>query len=319
MMSSTPAQKREDCTLPNRHIAPISAASKKLTAATWAYQLQRADLRQLGKIPESLLVVDYSRDGSEAKAWRPDQIRSLRENNQKIVLAYLSIGEAEDYRYYFRREWKSPVKAPCWLGPENPQWPGNFKVRYWSEEWQQLILGYLDKIIDQGFDGIYLDIVDAYEYWASAEMSRQEVALSMVQFIQRLAAHARIARGRHEFFLVPQNGEGLLAFDFHITSIGTFDLLRVIDGMGIEDLYYYGKEKNMPESTSYRNKFLQQIRAAGKPVFLIDYVYPYDKLTQDFYKKAASDGYIGYAAHENRKLDRYYPRMTPATPHKEKN
>lgn len=24
---------------------------------------------------------------------------------------------------------------------------------------------YLDKIIDQGFDGVYLDIIDAYEYY----------------------------------------------------------------------------------------------------------------------------------------------------------
>ena len=43
----------------------------------------------------------------------------------------------------------------------------NYKIEYWNEEWQSIIYGnensYLKKILDSGFDGVYLDIVDAYE------------------------------------------------------------------------------------------------------------------------------------------------------------
>ena len=49
----------------------------------------------------------------------------------RIVLAYLSIGEAEDYRSYWQRDWS--VSPPAWLGAENPDWPGNYAVNYWDE------------------------------------------------------------------------------------------------------------------------------------------------------------------------------------------
>jgi cysteinyl-tRNA synthetase len=46
---------------------------------------------------------------------------------------------------------------------------GNFKVRYWDENWKNIIYGdsdaYIDKIINAGFDGAYLDIIDGFEYF----------------------------------------------------------------------------------------------------------------------------------------------------------
>ena len=85
----------------------------------------------------------------------------------RLVISYLSIGEAEEYRYYWNSAWKK--NPPAWLEEENPDWPGNFKVRYWDESWQKIIYGgpdtYLDKIINAQFDGVYLDIIDAFEYF----------------------------------------------------------------------------------------------------------------------------------------------------------
>ncbi|MEE8372615.1 MAG: endo alpha-1,4 polygalactosaminidase [Dehalococcoidia bacterium] len=82
-------------------------------------------------------------------------------------IAYMSIGEAEDYRYYWQEEWGS--SSPSWLAEENPDWTGNYKVRYWDPVWQRIIYreddSYLRKILDAGFDGVYLDIIDAFEYF----------------------------------------------------------------------------------------------------------------------------------------------------------
>ena len=85
----------------------------------------------------------------------------------RFVLAYLSIGEAEDYRPYWNPQWK--VIAPGWLEEENPEWPGNYKVRYWTEGWQRILMGTegacLDRIVAAGFDGVVLDIIDAFVFF----------------------------------------------------------------------------------------------------------------------------------------------------------
>ena len=57
-----------------------------------------------------------------------------------------------------------------WLvDAENPDWAGNYKVRYWEQGWQDLILSgpesYLNRITAAGFDGVYLDLIDAFEYF----------------------------------------------------------------------------------------------------------------------------------------------------------
>ena len=73
----------------------------------------------------------------------------------------MSIGEAEDYRFYWREEWDD--SGPSWLDVENADWPGNYKVRFWDSGWQSIMLQYADRILAAGFDGVYLDIIDAYE------------------------------------------------------------------------------------------------------------------------------------------------------------
>ena len=47
----------------------------------------------------------------------------------------------------------------------NPDWEGNYKVRYWDKQWQTIILEYVDQILEQGFDGVYMDIIDAFEFY----------------------------------------------------------------------------------------------------------------------------------------------------------
>ena len=79
----------------------------------------------------------------------------------------MSIGEAEDYRYYWKSSWKKG--NPDFIYDENPKWRGNYKVKYWDDEWKEIIFGtsdsYLDKILEKDFDGTYLDIIDAFEYF----------------------------------------------------------------------------------------------------------------------------------------------------------
>jgi len=115
-----------------------------------------------------LLVLDLFWNGQQLSSADLDRLRNKPGGGSRIILAYLSIGEAEDYRYYWQSGWSS--NPPSWLGTENPDWPGNYLVRYWNSDWQKIIFGssdsYLGRIIDSGFDGVYLDKIDSFETWA---------------------------------------------------------------------------------------------------------------------------------------------------------
>ena len=95
------------------------------------------------------------------------RLRQKKNGGTRMVISYMSIGEAEEYRYYWQDSWR--VGNPDWLFSENPNWAGNYKVKYWDENWQAIIYGdedsYLQKIIDSGFDGVYLDIIDGFQYF----------------------------------------------------------------------------------------------------------------------------------------------------------
>jgi len=122
----------------------------------------------VGKTNYDLLIIDLFYTINEPLT--PQDLESLKtkaNQGKRLVICYMSIGEAENYRYYWQPGWE--FGSPEWLDEPNPDWPGNYKVRYWDPAWQAIIYGndnsYLKKIIDAGFDGIYLDIVDAFEYF----------------------------------------------------------------------------------------------------------------------------------------------------------
>ena len=115
-----------------------------------------------------ILIIDLFYGGNEIfDAQEIALLKNKTNGGLRLVLAYCSIGEAENYRYYWQDEWN--VDPPDWLDEENPDWPGNFLVKYWEQEWQDIIFGnedsYMKKILDAGFSGVYLDIIDSFEYF----------------------------------------------------------------------------------------------------------------------------------------------------------
>jgi cysteinyl-tRNA synthetase len=115
-----------------------------------------------------LLIMDlFFNETTEFTAGEITQLKNKANGGKRLVISYMSIGEAEDYRYYWQSGWNTG--NPAWLDEENPDWEGNYKVRYWEPEWQNIIFGndnsYTKKILNAGFDGVYLDIIDAFEYF----------------------------------------------------------------------------------------------------------------------------------------------------------
>jgi cysteinyl-tRNA synthetase len=114
-----------------------------------------------------VVLMDLFFNETEFTASEIEMLKLKQNGGKRLVISYMSIGEAEDYRYYWKDEWKKD--EPVWLDRENPDWEGNYKVWYWEPEWQAIIFGnddsYLKKILNAGFDGVYLDIIDAFEYY----------------------------------------------------------------------------------------------------------------------------------------------------------
>lgn len=146
----------------NNDVSSLADAANLLYLINPARFSDRASfLNALQATDYDLLIVDLF---CEDDPLTSDEVASLKvkaNGGTRLVLCYLSIGEAEDYRSYWQPEWHT--HPPDWLGPENPDWPGNYTVRYWNSDWQEIVFRYLDRILAAGFDGAYLDRIDVYE------------------------------------------------------------------------------------------------------------------------------------------------------------
>ena len=77
-----------------------------------------------------LLLIEVSYNNIFFTKEQIEELKIKDNGGKRIVIAYLSIGEAEDYRYYWKKKWNK--KKPKWIIKENENWEGNYIVKYWS-------------------------------------------------------------------------------------------------------------------------------------------------------------------------------------------
>ncbi len=252
--------------------APAHAEREALARArTWGYQLAEIDPEAISRVPYDVIVIDYARDGSaETRLTRREleKLKTKPDGSRRIVLSYLSVGEAETYRAYWKWwwTWLGWLVGPSWLGRENPEWRGNYAVRYWDKGWQDIIAGpggsYLGQIIEAGFDGVWLDKVDSSVERIGRE--RPDPKADMVQFVTRIAKRAR--SDKPGFLIVPQNGEELLESTAY---------RQLIDGIGKEDILYGEPTDKKPTPEAIQAKRIPPLKlltAEGKPVLAVEYL-----------------------------------------------
>lgn len=234
---------------------------------SWHYHLMNLDIEILAKTPADAIVTEYSASTGTTRAWTPDDVQRMKrkpDGGKRIVLSYFSIGEAESYRFYWRPEW-SQGDHPAWYVAENCAWPRNYMVRFWHDSWKDIIFrnsdSFLRRIINAGFDGVYLDRVDVF--WEQIK-ERPAARDDMIQFVSEIAAEAR--RIKPGFLVVAQNAEDLLDEPRY---------RDVIDGLGKEDLLYGHKgtntrnpEKEIRESLGH----IRRLQWDWKPVVAVEYV-----------------------------------------------
>lgn len=290
------------------------------------YQLQNLDINETANSSFDLVVTSYSKDSTLDQAYTTDDLQKLHDAN-KTVLSYFSVGEAGSYEYFFDPSWldadgNPSSTAPEWLGHLNPNWPGDYKVRYWYDEWfESFLKPYLDRIIDNGFDGIYLDIIDAYEYWADRDNytnyggietllpndpidDENRSALLMIDLVKKLSDYAKSKKPG--FLIYPQNGVAIINYDTN----GSY--FNAIDGIGIESLFYVRDNKII--DNTQRVELLKKFLNNGKNVIVTDYVDDGSgfkgenrKRILDFIKLCKESGFTPYVADINQTSERINP------------
>ncbi len=231
-------------------LAAPAAADRDLVrnGKSWSLQYQ-GDLKAIQKRNSDVAVVDPDR------IHNPSKLKSKASGGRRAVLAYISIGEAEEGRAYMKKH-----KNKSWMTKDDQGWKGNYKVRYWDKEWKAIVKQRVKAAIDAGYDGVYLDRVDTYERMNAPGGSRKE----MVKFVKEITAEAR-SRKKNAAVAV-QNAEELLTDSSYVDAI---------DAIGKEDLYHgihHDGRRNNSGAIKASSDLLRKAKAKGKGVYVVEYL-----------------------------------------------
>jgi cysteinyl-tRNA synthetase len=296
----------------------------------WAYQIQ--DISRPGAVDAlvashyDMLVLEPTRTdwSSDDKYFDTKEMVTRLKGSQahdgvhrKLLIAYINIGEAEDWRWYWTwsKDWDCagdpPADWPDYIltcDPDN--WGGDYPVAYWDPAWKDIIIygqnqgshpdrdysSVIDEALRDGFDGIYLDWVEGFEneaVIAAAQAVGKVSADEMIAFIQDMRTYA-VARDPN-FLIIQQNAAAL--------HEGHPELFTLIDAIAQEGIWYDGDatdswndpdgydQQTDPELTTEYIAYLNQHLAAGLPVFNCEYALSYANAA---YTKSINKGYVPY-------------------------
>ncbi len=219
--------------------APTQAAQRLAGVRTWLYfisvDLDETILQEIIDSSYDMVVIDAIVTEQQNEDVDIREMVAALQDSGKLVVAYMDIGQAEDYRSYWQPHWK--IGDPEWIVGDDPDgWTGNYPVAFWWDEWQALWFdrddGLLQIILDAGFDGIYMDWVEAYsdEYVAAfAELDGVDPLQEIIWFVEDISAYTKAQNAA--FIVIAQNASELAVFD---------DYLAVIDGIAQEAIWFDG-------------------------------------------------------------------------------
>jgi uncharacterized protein (TIGR01370 family) len=313
-----------------RNYAPSAGPMSLADVTYWGYQI--TDISQPGAVDAlaashyDMLVLEPTRTdwSSDDKLFDTKGMVSLLKDSlasdgvhRKLLVAYIDIGEAEDWRWYWT--WSTgwdctgarPADWPDYIITCDPDgWSGNYPVAYWDPLWKDVVItgtnqnsapygdynSIIDEVIKDGFDGIYLDWVEAFENTdviSAALTAGVDPAVEMIAFIQEMREYAALRNPN--FVIIQQNAASLIE--------GHPELLSAIDALAQEAIWYDGSADvawgdpagydwvNDGSLVSYYIYYLDQYLGAGLPVFDCEYALTHAGTA---YANALNKGYVPY-------------------------
>jgi cysteinyl-tRNA synthetase len=271
---------------------PAAAEANPLRQVrTWMYLLQRLEVESvvaaLAASNYDMLVIEPGldfKDGAYPTETLVKRLSVKPSGQARILLAYVDIGQAEDFRAYWGRDWRAPKPGrkghPEFLvAPDPDGWSGDYGVAFWHPDWKNIWLGpggLIARLAKLGFDGVYMDWVAAYEEPAIVQRAKRDgvdPAAEMVRFIAEIKAAGRRINPR--FLIVAQNAVDLIEEPGYA---------QAIDGLAVEDTWFRGaanaawtskRAGDLPPQTegAPRQKIegYRRYLDRGLPVFTVDY------------------------------------------------
>lgn len=203
----------------------------------------------------------------------------------KTLLGYISLGEAESYRPYFKELQDKKIFVK-----QNTRWKGHHIIDVRNPEWTNYAIEHLiPAILDQGFDGIMIDTIDSVIDLEKEEPQRykgmQQAAAGMIKTIRARYPDMKIMLNRG-FDILPQV---------------VHDIDMVMAESTYSDMPEGGKKPVwLPHKTRSFYVDLLQAAQAQNPqlkIYTIDYWQTGDKRgMRRIYAAQRADGFIPYVS-----------------------
>lgn len=285
---------------------------------SWVYNIKDTGTKRQRKQLIETLVDMYVIEPLVTESWNRDfDIRGLisdikRSNVEKrgvepLVLAYVNIGQAENWRWYWQKGWKPG--SPEWIAGKDPSgWPGCYPVLFWHEEWQQIVIEIIEKTLAAGFDGIYMDWVEVFvernvlsEAKAQGIKETHELLFDFFEIIRTYAREESLNQNP-DFLMIAQNASFLF-------ERNPQRYVQLIDAIAIEGVWFSAtggmmswddpkgfnipSNKIFPGSTEAVLDYLEIIRNY-MPVFNVEYAQNIDGVdyASKAIEKSAEHGFV---------------------------
>ena len=298
------ASNTTDATIKTQSSGVSGTEARLKKVKTWACQLQ--GLEKKGAVDNlvaskyGMLVVEPTRTEKGLKGFDTKGMVSRIKKSGKIVLAYVNIAEAENWRHYWTWSMTNRKTWPGYIISGDPDgWVGDYPVAFWKAAWQKLLFAkIIDETLTDGFDGIYMDWVGAFDediVTARAKVDKVNAHKEMVKLLGKIRTYTR---AKHKDFLIIQQN----AVELHK---GYEYVKGYVDGISEEAVWFDGTsfdnwadKKGMDIKTPIADtkNYIQNLKVyqkAGKRVFVLEYAVKYKKTAL---KLAAANGFVGFCS-----------------------
>ncbi|WP_088336279.1 endo alpha-1,4 polygalactosaminidase [Methanopyrus sp. KOL6] len=136
-------------------VGEVMVESTGIPFATYYQDVKMNEVLQ--KRPRVLVLDPWC--GLNGRPWTKEELQKV-ENTGVKPIAYLPVCVVAEYHPTMYRE----AERRSLLGVDDPEWPGDYAVKFWEPAWRNVLRSELVRFKELGFEGVFLDVVDAHSH-----------------------------------------------------------------------------------------------------------------------------------------------------------
>lgn len=222
---------------------------------TWAYYLNNINPEKIKNSSVDLVIIDTQKDRISFSKEQVDLMKTKPNTagDKRHVFAYVSFGDAENYRQYWKKEWSK--KKPTWVGLESKIWKGNYDIsNLLAPEWIEISKSIIDDVVETGYDGILIS-------------GLKDTNKTTLKYLEEVVAYAKSKKSDIKILV-----QDLDSF------AGNSTFISLIDGIVKQGLVYSEFSNGATGRKNPESKFRKSLnnlillKSKEKDVFVVEYV-----------------------------------------------